>query len=424
MSGKEKSMNRRTEMELFLIFVICLMVLCCILAITSQAVAQVPSEEESLVRSKIEEAITEAKKTGRTTINIYLDEDPGIVQTGDLVHADATLKLLDGSLVYTTIERVSRDQKHKMAKGYHEPDRFIPLEFLAGEETDIPGVGDAALGMKKGESKTIRLLSDDLPEAGGGKELRELSCTREMGLVLKKSKKEFVREFKQAPVVGQELFLSPYFMSSVIDLNEYDVFIENHAEDGKTTDEPFGSVTVHVEGDTVRTVLSPKTGEEFVIGAKTGKITSTNGSTFTVDLSERTEQEGMTLEIEVVSILKASAIRDRSIQWIEDHDEGMTAAGRDHKPSVLVLFSKNCSWCEKLFSETMDDPRIKALDDRFVWIRVDSSEHDEFKALYEQDGYPMIVVLSSGGDVLRKMSGYQDATTLRTELKACLKRVL
>jgi thioredoxin-like negative regulator of GroEL len=85
-----------------------------------------------------------------------------------------------------------------------------------------------------------------------------------------------------------------------------------------------------------------------------------------------------------------------------------------------VLYAGWCSWSKKLLTESLEDPRIKQMKDRFVWVKVDSDKEQAFKEAYQQNGFPMVVVLNSKGDVVKKIDGYRDAAALKKELEGVL----
>ena len=60
------------------------------------------------------------------------------------------------------------------------------------------------------------------------------------------------------------------------------------------------------------------------------------------------------------------------------------------------------------------------LKDRFVWVRINSDKELKYKQQYGQEGFPMMVLLSADGTVLKKIDGYRDARALREEIKAVL----
>lgn len=58
-----------------------------------------------------------------------------------------------------------------------------------------------------------------------------------------------------------------------------------------------------------------------------------------------------------------------------------TAPGRH-----LVLYADWGSWSKNLLNESPQDPRLKALQDRLVWIKVNSDKQKDAQAKYRQKG--------------------------------------
>jgi thiol:disulfide interchange protein len=109
------------------------------------------------------------------------------------------------------------------------------------------------------------------------------------------------------------------------------------------------------------------------------------------------------------------------IQWVEDYDKGIALAREQGKPAVLVLYADWCGFCKKLFGETLQDPRVKSFNDRFVWIKVNSDSEAKLKELYAQKGFPLIVILNLEGQPLDRMDGFKDAAAFREELVKTLR---
>ncbi len=153
-----------------------------------------------------------------------------------------------------------------------------------------------------------------------------------------------------------------------------------------------------------------------------GRVVASDGTSFTVDFNPPLVGKGAVVELEVVGFTKASAFKDREIVWIEDREEGLALAGRLGKPVVLVLYADWCNFCKRLFDETLQDPRIKAVGEDYVWVRVNSDKDKALYQLYEQKGFPLIVLMDESGKTLKKIEGYRDAGTLRAELVALQQR--
>jgi uncharacterized protein YyaL (SSP411 family) len=119
----------------------------------------------------------------------------------------------------------------------------------------------------------------------------------------------------------------------------------------------------------------------------------------------------------VRSVAKAATFRDAAISWREDHDRALADAAKAGKPVVLVLYAEWCGWCKKLFGESLQDPRVTRLRDRFVWVKVNSNQETEYKTRYGQNGFPMIVMIRPDGSIYRKLDGFRDGAALARELR-------
>ena len=66
-----------------------------------------------------------------------------------------------------------------------------------------------------------------------------------------------------------------------------------------------------------------------------------------------------------------------------------------------------------MLTETLTDPRILSIADEFVWVKIDSDKQTEYKASFDQKGFPGIAILDPDGDVQLFQEGFRDARTLR-----------
>ncbi|NWF56532.1 MAG: FKBP-type peptidyl-prolyl cis-trans isomerase [Syntrophaceae bacterium] len=344
------------------------------------------------------------------------------VKENDLVRVHYTVALEDGSVIYSTRSDAAREPGMRRAAGYREPRVFGPEEVVAGKPALIPGVGQAVLGMGPGERKKITIR----PEAAYGpsdpRKVQTIPTTQTFAKRLQMSPANFVQQFKVFPIQGKELPFSPYLKAKVKEVTETSAAVELFANDGEQFDNDFGSVAVRMNGDEVNVILKPRIGASFKTEAGEGTITGTDGKTFTVDFNSPLAGKTVVLDIEVMSITPASAIQSIPIPWIDDHDQGLAEAKRDEKPALLVLYADWCSWCKKLFNESFQDPRIKIMQDRLVWIKVNSDREKEYKERYKQDGFPLLLLLEPDGKVARRIDGFVDAAALREALGVLIDR--
>jgi hypothetical protein len=220
-------------------------------------------------------------------------------------------------------------------------------------------------------------------------------------------------------VAGEVIQLNPYLKAKVAAVAETHVNLEILAQDGEKVEGFIGPTSIKIENNEARLVLKPVIGASFEMEDAKGRIVSTDGISFTVDFNHPLAGKDIDFDVEVVSLIKASAFK-APLPWMEDHDQGLKAAESEKKNMMLVLYAGWCSWSKKLLTESLEDPRIKQMKDKFVWVKVDSDKEQVFKEAYQQNGFPMVVVLNSKGDVVKKIDGYRDAAALKKELEGVL----
>ncbi len=340
-------------------------------------------------------------------------------RSGDLVKANYTVTLEDGALVATTIGKIANDQAVKKVAWYRESTSHAPMELVAGKQEIMPGMGEALVGMKAGEKRHITLTPDKAFGMPDPKKLQQLPCSQTFPKTIRMPADEYVKRFSAFPVLDKEVELLPYFKSKVTEVTERDAALEFLVADGASFSDNFGTVSVSIVGDKITTTLKPQVGATFPLKEGFGVISATDGKTFTVDSNHPLAGKTIVLDLEVVSVAPV-AVQAGAIDWIDDHASGLSRAKTEAKPVFLMLYADWCSWCNKTFAETMPDPRIMALKDRFVWVRVDSDKEQQYKKQYGQEGYPMMVLLNPEGTVLKKIDGYRDARALSEEIKAVL----
>lgn len=344
----------------------------------------------------------------------------GTVQAGDLVTVDYTAALEDGAIFSTTLENIAKDPEKKKVSWLVSPAGFAAVEIVAGKQELFPSLGEAVLGMAAGDKKQVRLTPDQAFGFPDPQKKMDLPCARTVPRVIRMPAEEYVKRFSSFPVLHKEVELTPYFKARVAEVTEQDVVLEFLAKDGETVTESYGTVLIRVAGDEVTTTLRPVVGAPFPLNDGMGMISATDGSTFTVDLNNPLAGMNIVLDLEVVSVAKAESLKGEPVDWIEDHERGLARAREEGKPVFLLLYADWCGWCRKTFTETIPDPRIRRLKERFVWVKVNSDKETKYKQQYGQDGFPMMVIMSSDGKVLKKIDGFRDSRGLKEELEGVL----
>lgn len=372
------------------------------------------------VEKRIEAAVKEVGESGAKAISIDLDEDLERVQLGDLVQVNYILSLADGTLAGTTLAEAANDKSRKKSEAYREGNGFAPVEVVAGAPSEPPGIGDAVAGIAVGGKKRVTVSADKGYGPVDPAKKVTFPRVKSMPRTIRLSAEEYVKLFEGFPSPGKEVRLSPYVAGRVAEVGERDVKLELAVKDGESFEESFGSVTVGVAGDKVTLTLSPRTGARFEVQSREGRVAAVDNDTFTVDFNHPLAGRDLLLDLEVVSLVKGAKLRMAALPWQEDYDAGLAAARKENRPAVLVLYADWCNWCRKLFSESLEDPRVKKLRDRFVWMKINSDKQKEYKSRYGQSGFPLVLLLHPDGTVAGKMDGFRDGAALAEALKNLL----
>ncbi len=372
-------------------------------------------------RKALEDAFNKAKSEGKpVSIDVDLDlkEVPGKVQKGDLVEVHYTARDEEGKVARTTRGEIAADPKVSKVDGYRSSGEPGPEQVVGGAGSSPFSLGELVLGMEPGQKTSVTVPPERAFGASDPKKKLEFPCARTMPRVVRLAAHEYTSRYQAFPKPGQEVDWVPYFKARTLEITDTDVALELLAVDGQRVEEEFGVAEIGVAGEEVKITLTPRIGAPFAMQDREGRIVSTDGRSFTVDFNAPLAGKSAIVDVEVVSLVKASALKGKEFAWIEDHDQGLEAGRSQGKPVVLVLYADWCSYCRKLFDETLVDPRIKAVGDSYVWVRVNSDKEKRIHQLYEQNGFPLIVLINGRGETVKKIDGYRDAGTLRRELAA------
>ncbi|MBN1625269.1 MAG: thioredoxin family protein [Deltaproteobacteria bacterium] len=376
-------------------------------------------KQDDLINA-LESAYTEAKEKVDGTVDIDLAEISGIVQEGDLLAVNYSLSLETGELLRTNIPGFSEDTAKTKAAEYQESPLKTPLTVLAGKREQFPGIHDTVLGMKTGETRQAVVLPEDAYGPRTDDKVKIFSSTRKVPRMTRLTQEEFIEQFRSTPEKGGTVRIIPYFDHKIVDITGGQVILEADVKGRFISKDEFGDTSIVLKDDSVIITLEPKLGADFNVDTETGKIVSIDEKTFTVDCNHPLAGKNLVLDIDVISVSKASSLTDWEISWHEDHDEGLAVADKTGKPVVLVLYASWCPWSGKLFDETLKDTRVTMLRDEFIWIKGNSDKDQSLKELYGQDGFPFIVIMDADGRVVKKISGFKYAYDMRDELRLAM----
>ncbi|MEW6381083.1 MAG: DUF255 domain-containing protein [bacterium] len=90
-----------------------------------------------------------------------------------------------------------------------------------------------------------------------------------------------------------------------------------------------------------------------------------------------------------------------SISWQAWSNDLFAQAKSEDKPVFLYLQAPWCQWCRRLESESLTDPQICLLINRyFIPLRVDSDERPDINLRYTMGGWPSIAILTPDGEII------------------------
>ncbi len=343
-------------------------------------------------------------------------EDPNVAQKGDLVEISYTASLKTGEIFLTTETSVAEDPAIKKVDWYEAPAKYASETIVVGSRASIPGLGDAIDGLRAGESKKVSIPPEKAYGLRDNSLIKGYERVKSIETTLKISAAEYVKRFGGFPVKDKTFPFNLYIMARVVEVGEKTATLELTPKKEKDESE-IGTTEIRVVDDKIRIELTPKIGAPFRLKGKTGRIVSSDSDRVTVDFNSPLAGKAIVLDVKLVSLCKASTFKGKEIAWIEDHDKGLGTAAKEKKPVVLVLYADWCSWSKRLLNESLQDPRIKMLNERFVWIKVDSNKEKDLKDFYEQKGFPMIVLMDPDGEVIKSLPGFQDPRALQQELR-------
>ena len=104
------------------------------------------------------------------------------------------------------------------------------------------------------------------------------------------------------------------------------------------------------------------------------------------------------------------------IEFKTDLLEAQQQADQHSRVTVVYFTAKWCTWCRKMSVGTFADERVRAMAERFVWVKVDIEEQRELAAIFAVQSVPNMVLLNVKGEVLARRPGYMTSEQLLTLL--------
>jgi tetratricopeptide (TPR) repeat protein len=109
------------------------------------------------------------------------------------------------------------------------------------------------------------------------------------------------------------------------------------------------------------------------------------------------------------------------IQWRTDYAAALKESQDRNLPLVIDIGTVNCYWCKKLDESTFRDARVvRALNERFVPLRIDGEKEPSLVQLLRITSYPTVVLASPDKRIIGTMEGFQEAEKFHDNLQRAI----
>jgi thioredoxin-like negative regulator of GroEL len=109
------------------------------------------------------------------------------------------------------------------------------------------------------------------------------------------------------------------------------------------------------------------------------------------------------------------------IRWRTDYAAALKEAQDRNLPLVIDFGTVNCYWCKKLDESTFRDAKIiRAMNERFVPLRIDGEKEPTLVQLLKITSYPTVVLAAPDKRIIGNMEGFQEADKFHESLQRAL----
>jgi TolA-binding protein len=107
------------------------------------------------------------------------------------------------------------------------------------------------------------------------------------------------------------------------------------------------------------------------------------------------------------------------ISWARTLTDAKATAGGS-KLIIVDLYAEWCGWCKKMDVDTWIDPRVTALQARYVFLKLDAERDPdgiEMQRKFMITGFPTVLVLNPDGTEFDRLEGYLPADRFLSQLE-------
>ncbi|MEI7698358.1 MAG: thioredoxin family protein [Planctomycetia bacterium] len=123
------------------------------------------------------------------------------------------------------------------------------------------------------------------------------------------------------------------------------------------------------------------------------------------------------LVLMLTGLFAGAGISAEEISWSTDIEQSLQDASQSGKPVLMQFTASWCVYCKRMEKNTFTNEDVaERIGEDFVAVKVDADEQKDLIRDLEIKGLPAILIVSPDLQVIHRISGFQTAEALMTEL--------
>ena len=243
-----------------------------------------------------------------------------VVKPGDQATVNYTCRFKSGEIVATTFEQVAKNSSLTKSPIFHPKKNYNPESLKAGgttagtwpptargfEQEVRARLAEAVVGMKEGESRTLKFFAGDVPGMKDGERIIRMARVRSRPKVMRMTKEEYTRRMGKAPEISQNVVFDPAIPGKVTSVTETEVIVRFSAKPGAEVDTPFGRGVIGDKNGRYEIVIDANVGTLVRSGPVVGRIVGVDERFITIDYGDPFGGEALVCDVRVESVAPAS----------------------------------------------------------------------------------------------------------------------
>ncbi len=248
--------------------------------------------------------------------------DPGkarVVRPGDVADIRFLCRLQSGEVVAATDKAVGQQEDLPKSAVFRLRDKDVPLAVTATASLPkTPGSKEAAfeeeiinrltgviVGMKAGETRTVNLAAEELPERGKDDYLIRVARIRVRPKEMRMPIGDYQARTGKPPEVGQPFIIDPAVQGKVEAVTQEEVVIRFSAQPGSVVPTPFGPGRIRETEKNYEIVIGAREGALVRTGPLVGRITDVDEQFITIDYRNPFGGETLICDVAVEKVSEA-----------------------------------------------------------------------------------------------------------------------